>query len=145
MKPFSLVVISVLAIAGGTHLMSAHDFSLNSLPAQEKAEKKEKPGKMLRHVVLFKFKEDMSKAQIKEVTDAFAALPKKIKQIQDFEWGTDVSVENKAAGFTHGFIVSFASEKARDEYLPHPAHQEFVKLVGPRLDGVLVFDFWAKR
>jgi len=108
-------------------------------------EKKEKPGKVLRHVVLFKFKDEVSKKQIKEVTDAFAALPKKIEQIEDFEWGTDVSVENKAAGFTHGFIVSFASKKARDEYLPHPAHQEFVKLVGPRLDGVLVFDFWAKK
>ena len=98
----------------------------------------------LRHVVLFKFKDSVSKAQVKEVVDAFAALPKQIDHIKDFEWGTDVSVEQKAAGFTHAFIVTFDSVAGRDAYLPHPAHKKFVELVGPRLDNVLVFDFWAR-
>lgn len=100
--------------------------------------------KMLRHVVLFKFKDDASKDQVKAVTDAFAALPSKIETIKDFEWGTDVSVENKSEGFTHCFVVSFADEKGREEYLPHPAHKDFVKLVGPVLDKVLVVDYWSK-
>ncbi|MCA9222720.1 MAG: Dabb family protein [Planctomycetales bacterium] len=104
-----------------------------------------KSEKLLRHVVLFKFKDEVTKEQVQEVVDAFAALPKKIDEIVDFEWGTDVSVENKAAGYTHGFVVTFRNEKGRDIYLPHPAHQEFVKLVGPRLDQVLVFDFWARK
>lgn len=103
-----------------------------------------KSGKLLRHVVLFKFKEEMTEAQVQEIVDAFSELPGKIETIVDYEAGTDVSVENKAAGFTHGFIVSFDDAKGRDIYLPHPAHQEFVKLVGPRLDDVLVFDFYAK-
>ncbi len=111
----------------------------------EQSTEEEKPMKVLRHVVLFKFKDDVTKEQIQEVVDAFAALPKKIKAIEDFEWGTDVSVENKSKGFTHGFIVTFADTEARDAYLPHPAHKEFGKLVGPRLDDVLVFDFWAKK
>lgn len=101
--------------------------------------------KTLRHVVLFRFKAETTPAQVQEVIDAFAALPKKIDVIRDFEWGTDVSVENKAAGFTHGFLLTFADEKGRDAYLPHPAHQEFGKLVGPRLEKVLVFDYWAKK
>ena len=101
--------------------------------------------KVLRHVVLFKFKDEVSEEQIQEVVDAFSALPDKIDTIVDYETGTDVSVENKAAGFTHGFVVSFADAKGRDIYLPHPAHQEFVKLVGPRLDNVLVFDFYASK
>lgn len=102
-------------------------------------------GKQLRHMVLFKFKAEVSPAQVQEVVDAFAALPKKIDAITDFEYGTDVSVENKADGFTHGFLVTFKDEKGREIYLPHPAHQEFVKLVGPRIDKVLVFDYWAKK
>jgi len=97
--------------------------------------------KLLRHVVLFNFKDDLNQAQVREVVEAFAALPGKISQIQGFEWGTDVSVENKAAGFTHGFVVTFKDAPARDQYLPHPAHQEFIKLVGPRLENVLVFDY----
>jgi hypothetical protein len=104
---------------------------------------KESP-KMLRHVVLFKFKDDASQDQVKAVTDAFAALPAKIDAIKDFEWGTDVSVEKKSEGFTHCFVVTFADEKGREIYLPHPAHQEFVKLVGPVLDKVLVVDYWTK-
>ncbi len=102
-------------------------------------------GKQLRHMVLFKFKAEVTPAQVQEVVDAFAALPKKINVITDFEHGTDVSIENKADGFTHGFLVTFKDEKGREIYLPHPAHQEFVKLVGPRIDKVLVFDYWAKK
>ncbi len=105
---------------------------------------KDKDTKMLRHVVLFKFKDDASEKQVKQVTDAFAALPKKIDAIKDFEWGTDVSVEDKSAGFTHCFVVTFANEKGRAEYLPHPAHEDFKKIVGPVLDKVLVVDYWAK-
>lgn len=104
-----------------------------------------KSEKVLRHVVLFKFKSDASEAQIKTVTDAFAALPKKIDAIIDFEWGTDVSVENRAKGFTHCFLVSFAGEKERGEYLPHPAHQECVKIALPLVEDVLVVDYWAKK
>jgi hypothetical protein len=100
--------------------------------------------KVLRHIVLFKFKSDASEKQIKEVTDAFAALPKKIDAIKGFEWGTDVSPEKKSEGFTHCFVVTFADEKGRDEYLPHEAHKDFVKLVGPVLDKVLVVDYWAR-
>lgn len=103
-----------------------------------------KPGKVLRHMVLFKFKADVTKEQVQEVVDAFAALPRRISEIQDFEWGTDVSVENLADGFTHCFFVSFKDEKAREIYLPHPAHKEFVQLVGPRIDKALVVDYWAR-
>lgn len=101
-------------------------------------------GKLLRHVVLFKFKPEVTKPQVQEVVDAFAALPKKIAEIKDFEMGTDVSVEMKSEGYTHGFVVTFADEKGRDTYIPHAAHQEFVKLVGPRVEKVLVFDYWVK-
>jgi hypothetical protein len=100
---------------------------------------------LLRHVVLFQFKADVTPAQVQEVVDAFAALPKKIDAIREFEWGTDVSVENKAQGFTHGFVVTFRSKEDRDEYLPHPEHKKFVQLVGPRIENVLVFDYWTKK
>lgn len=103
------------------------------------------PGKILRHVVLFKFKADVTEEQIGEVVEAFAALPEKIDAIKGFEWGTDVGVENKSEGFTHGFVVTFDSAEGRDAYLPHPAHKEFGKIVGGKLDKVLVFDFWAKE
>ena len=102
-------------------------------------------GKLLRHVVLFKFKESSTAADIKKVEDAFRALPSKIKEIKAFEWGTNNSPENLNQEFTHCFFVSFDSEKGREIYLPHPAHQAFVEVLKPHLDKVLVIDYWAGK
>lgn len=100
-------------------------------------------GKMLRHVVLLKFKETSSPQDVKKVEDAFRALPSKIKEVKSLEWGTNNSPENLNQGFTHCFFVSFASEKDREVYLPHPDHNAFVEVLKPHLDKVLVVDYWA--
>jgi hypothetical protein len=102
------------------------------------------PKAKLLHVVAFKFKEGTTKGQIKQVEDAFRDLKKKIKEIKSYEWGTNISKENRNKGCTHGFILSFSSEKDRDTYIDHAAHKEFGKLVGPVLDDVFVIDFWVK-
>src|SRR5450432_1038479 len=80
-------------------------------------------GKLLRHVVLFKFKDGTATADIKKVEDAFRALPSKIKEIKALEWGTNNSPESLNQGFTHCFFVTFSSEADRAIYLPHPAHK----------------------
>ncbi|MFC2036874.1 Dabb family protein [Chloroflexota bacterium] len=103
------------------------------------------PAKVLRHVVLFAFKATSTVRRIQAIEEAFCALPSKIDQIHDFEWGRDVSVENLSRGYTHCFLVTFRSEKARDAYLPHPAHQEFVASLEPHLERALVIDFWADK
>jgi hypothetical protein len=103
------------------------------------------PPKQLRHVVLFKFKDSSTEADVKKVEAAFRGLPSKIKEIKDFEWGTNNSPENINQGFTHCFFVTFDSEKGREIYLPHPAHKEFVSVLGPHLDKVLVIDYWAGK
>lgn len=98
----------------------------------------------LRHVVAFKFKEGTTKEQIKAVEDAFRALKSTIKEVESLEWGTNVSPEKHAKGFTHGFILSFKTDKDRDVYLVHPEHKKFGQLVHPVLADVFVIDFWAK-
>jgi hypothetical protein len=103
--------------------------------------KKMASSKLLRHVVLLKFKDSSTPEQIKEVENAFSALPSKINTIVGYEWGTNLSPENLAQGFTHCFLVSFKDVAGRDYYLPHPAHKEFGKILGPTLDKVLVIDF----
>lgn len=101
--------------------------------------------RVLRHVVLFKFKAEVTSEQVQEVIDEFRKLSTKIDSVKGFEWGTDVSPEKLADGFTHCFFVTFADEKGRDAYLPHPAHQEFVNIAKPRLEKVLVVDYWTQR
>lgn len=100
-------------------------------------------GKRLRHVVLFKFKADVTKEQIAEVERAFGELPKKIDVIDAFEWGTNNSPEMLAQGYTHCFLVTFRDEKGREEYLPHPEHKKFVDMALPRIESALVVDYWT--
>ncbi|HEX5667773.1 MAG TPA: Dabb family protein [Chitinophagaceae bacterium] len=116
-------------------------FALTSLAAVQAQKKTD--AKMLRHVVLFKFKDGTSPADVKKVEEAFGKLPSQITEIAGYEWGTNNSPENLNQGFTHCFFVSFRSEKDRGVYLPHPAHQAFVDVLKPHLDKVLVIDYWA--
>ncbi len=108
--------------------------------AQNAQEKKE-----LYHVVCFKFKASATPEQIKQVEDAFIGLKAKIPAIASLKWGTNNSPEKLNKGFTHCFILTFASEKDRETYLPHPDHKAFGKILGPVLEDVFVIDYWAKE
>ncbi|RDB06840.1 Dabb family protein [Runella aurantiaca] len=105
----------------------------------------QKSDKVLRHVVMFKFKDTATPAQIKSVEDAFRKLPTQIKEIKGYEWGTNNSPEGLAQGFTHCFFLTFNSEADRAIYLPHPDHKAFGKVLGPYLDKVLVVDYWTQK
>jgi len=101
--------------------------------------------KVLRHVVLFKFKDTSTPEDIQKVESAFKALPSKIREIKSLEWGINNSPENINQGFTHCFFVTFTNEKDRAVYLPHPDHKAFGKVLGPHLDKVLVVDYWTEK
>lgn len=98
-----------------------------------------------RHVVCFKFKDDATKDQVAAIEKAFAELPKKIDTITGYEWGTNVSPEGLADGFTHCFIVTFKDKKGLEAYIPHKDHQAFVAQLKPILDKVFVIDFVAQE
>ena len=100
---------------------------------------------VLRHVVLFKFKDGTATEDIKKVEEAFTALPSKITQIQSYEWGLNNSPEGLEKGFTHCFFLTFKSEADRAIYLPHPDHKAFGAVLGPHLDDVLVIDYWTSK
>ncbi|MGE9267331.1 MAG: Dabb family protein [Verrucomicrobiales bacterium] len=103
------------------------------------------PQSLYRHIVLFKFKDDAPAEAVKKIESEFAALPSKIDTITGFEWGTNLSPENKAQGYTHCFVVTFADQAGLDAYIPHEDHKAFVSLLGPVLDKVLVFDFVPEK
>ena len=100
---------------------------------------------VLRHIVLFKFKDGVLPDTIRAIEAAFKNLKNEIPTIKGFEWGLNNSTEKLDQGLTHCFVVTFASEKDRDAYIPNPIHQAFVKkFAEPYVDKVCVVDFWAK-
>jgi hypothetical protein len=134
----AMAVISGLALSG---CCKTAECEKTECPAIQTAGK----AKVLRHVVMFSFKQGTTPEQIQKVEQAFAQLPKKIDTIIDFEWGTNNSPENLSQGYTHCFFLSFKDEAGRAVYLPHPEHKAFGAILGPVLDKVLVLDYWAKQ
>jgi hypothetical protein len=98
---------------------------------------------MLRHLVLLRFRPEATAAQVGAVVQTFVDLPVQISEVKSLEWGTDVSPEGLGKGFTHCFVLGFDDARARDAYLPHPAHQAFVAQLQPVLADVLVVDYEA--
>jgi hypothetical protein len=101
---------------------------------------------LVRHIVIFKYKDGASADQIQQVTDAFRALQRQIPGIVSFEQGVNNSPEGKNLGFTHVFTLTFENVQARDTYLPHPQHQKFGELLtrlGIMAD-VFVIDYFPK-
>jgi hypothetical protein len=101
------------------------------------------PDEAVRHVVVFKYKEGTSEAQIQRVTEAFRDLQDRIPGIIAFEHGVNDSPEGRDLGFTHVYLMTFADASARDSYLPHPEHREFGQLLGGMdvLEDVFVVDY----
>ena len=99
---------------------------------------------ILKHVVLFKFKDSSSVAAIQQVAETFAGLYGKVPQIKAFEWGINNSPEHYNEGFTHCFTLSFSSEKDLADYQLNAAHLEFQKVLKPHMDKVFVVDYWVK-
>ena len=91
-----LIFLSVLFIG-------ISNFSCKQSSQPEPAEKKETTmkEKVLRHVVIFKFKDESSEEDVQKLNDAFNALPDAIPVIKDFEWGLNDSPEDFHQGFTH--------------------------------------------
>ena len=83
----------------------------------------------VRHVVVFKYTPSATPGQIRQVTEAFRALPGRIPGITGFEDGVNNSPEGKNHGFTHAYLLTFEDAAARDAYLPHPEHQKFGQLL----------------
>jgi len=112
------------------------------------------------HIVLFKYKEDVTEEQRLAIRKRFMAIKNSSKRngvpyIASIITGTQNSLEGLSKGYEQAFIVTFRSEGDRNYYVGTPAvtdpqyydplHHEFKSFIEPFLNdganGVLVFDF----
>ena len=114
-----------------------------TIPIMSNAQQNPQPP-LLRHVVMFGWKDGTDTNQINKIVAAFKILPSKISLIKSLEWGINNSPEGLNGGLTHCFLVTFTSAADRDAYLIHPAHKEFVSLLDPAPEKITVVDYWAQ-
>jgi len=96
---------------------------------------------IVKHFGMFEFKQGVSSEQIDGCFEAMRGMLGEVPGLLDFSSGPYDSSEGLSDGYTHGFIMSFASPAERDAYLPHPAHERVKEIVLPCLERVVVFDF----
>ena len=98
--------------------------------------------KRLVHLVLIKFKKEITSQQFQKITDGAYGL-QVIPGVEHLNFKQNISPEGLGRGFSHSLTMKFQSAYDRDSiYLPHPIHQKFVDSFLPFTESVLVFDFW---
>lgn len=99
---------------------------------------------MIRHIVLVRFRDDLSEEHKQNIYADLRALVGTIDGVLSAQFGPNVSPEGLSKGFRDGFVMDLRDAEARDRYLADPAHQAAgAKLVAAcegGLDGVLPFD-----
>ena len=99
--------------------------------------------KIVRHVLIGRFSQEMTAEIFEEFIHAFRGLSKKIGGILSFEYGTNNSPEGLNQGMTHVITLTFINAEARDAYLTHPDHALFVNWLGGLgiLETLMVVDY----
>ena len=98
--------------------------------------------KRLVHLVLIKFKDQITSQQFQKLTDGAYNL-QAIPVVEQLNFAANISPEGLGKGYTHSLTMKFKTANDRDSvYLPHPIHKKFVDYFLPLTESVLVYDFW---
>ncbi|KAK7181564.1 hypothetical protein DPSP01_008962 [Paraphaeosphaeria sporulosa] len=132
-------------------LAQAHEGSFASILATSSLKKSPQAAltQLTTHIVLFKFKDGVAPADLKDVTLQMLSLQKSCihpttgaPYIKSITGGKDNSPEGLQDGLSHAFVVQFFSNEDRDYYVNQdPAHDAFKKAAGPIIDKAVVVDF----
>ncbi len=80
---------------------------------------------MIKHVVAFRFKDDVDDAARQAILDEVATFPDHYPQMRNFTLGPNIS--SREQRMTHTFMIEFADEAALMEYLGSERHETFVR------------------
>lgn len=98
---------------------------------------------MIKHVVMFKFKDSAEDANKKEnvdkVLELLNALPEKIRQIKSFELGVSFIKSERASDLV--LISTFEDVKDLDTYRIHHEHVKVVDFINKVVESSTVVDF----
>lgn len=99
---------------------------------------------MIRHIVLTKFRPDVTKETIKGIYDGLAALVGRLPGAANFIGGRSESPEQIERGYMHGFVIDFESWDALQTYTDNEEHRalggQLVANAVGGMDGILDLD-----
>ena len=94
---------------------------------------------MINHVVVMKFKPDVSDDAIDDLEKSLDDLPNKILEIHAYEFGRDRGHSEQSYDFA--LVSLFANLEAVKRYQEHPAHLKVLQKINALAENILVVDF----
>lgn len=94
---------------------------------------------MLNHVVLIKFKPEVSEEDIRDLEKALDGLPNQIMEIKMFEFGRDILHSERSYDFA--LVGLFANLPALERYQTHPDHLPVAAKIRSMCASVVTVDF----
>jgi len=94
---------------------------------------------MLNHVVLIKFRKDVTEEAIQELENLLEELPNKIFEIHSYEFGRDIIHSDRSYDFA--LLSLFANLESLQRYKDHPDHQTVLKKILSISESIFVVDF----
>ena len=95
----------------------------------------------VKHIALFKFKEEISVEKIDETFDQILDVSESVDGIEDYVSGPNNSPEGLNQGCSHGFVMTFENVEKRDAFLQHAEHERLKQLMADKVDLTIIFDF----
>lgn len=84
---------------------------------------------MIRHVVVFEWKDGTTAERVAQFASDLAALPAKIPEIRDYRFGNDVGITDGNADFA--LVADFDDDAGYRRYATHPDHLPVIERVKP--------------
>ena len=97
---------------------------------------------VLNRLILFKYKAEVTQAQIDEVKQTFFSLKEKVPGMLKVVWAKDIDFDREKQ-FAYAITLSFSSEDALKSYQEHPDHQALVNS-GPAIENFFAMNYWTK-
>lgn len=94
---------------------------------------------MLKHVVLFKFRKDVSESTIAPVIKALGELPSKIAVVREFVFGRDVLHSERS--YDLALVSSFDNLEDMKKYQVNPEHQAVATRLREISESIVTVDF----
>lgn len=94
---------------------------------------------MITHVVLMKFKPEVTAEDIDALESLLDSLPDKIDEIQSYDFGRDVVRSQRSYDFA--LVSIFANLDTLKHYQQHPDHQMVVKKLGDMCNDIAAVDY----
>jgi hypothetical protein len=94
---------------------------------------------MITHVVMMKFKTEVTAADIDELEAMLDRLPDRIQEIQSYDFGRDVVRSERSYDFA--LVSVFANLDTLKHYQVHPDHQKVIKKLGGMCTHIFAVDY----